>query len=334
MNIETGLDYILNHFDQDNNIFPRTISTRITQNKQVEINSKKEALQCFEQANNLDCRISAFSRYEQELLKPNMIFIDLDNKTALDETRALIHKTTGGIPTVIHTGNGYAILQPINTNPWRNTTHGTKQDEELTKLFLSWSPRYLTNNKSDTGNHPSLKSCMIRIPGSYNSKLTTKGLHNQAQVKIISEWNKKRVTPNALPFMSYVDSIIRKESKQYIKYSKYANNKTGIIQYIENIIHNTPITDGRQRFFSLVLCPYLINIKKLTIEEAHKQITNYFGNYIPDTLIKYTLSQVQRKGVKPYSLSKMQDNDTDLYNILSSTNNIIPKRKKRSIILK
>jgi len=57
LNVENGLDYLLYHFESD---FPRTISTLETENRQVEVYSKQEALSYFRKSNGVDCRISGF----------------------------------------------------------------------------------------------------------------------------------------------------------------------------------------------------------------------------------------------------------------------------------
>ena len=48
--------------------------------------------------------------------------------------------------------------------------------------FLRFAKDYLSNYKADKNNNPSFKSCLLRIPGSINSKYNTK-------VKIIKKWN-------------------------------------------------------------------------------------------------------------------------------------------------
>ena len=60
-NIQYGLDYLLNHFESG---FPRTISTLETENKQVQVYSKEDALEFFIKSNLIDCRISAFGLTE------------------------------------------------------------------------------------------------------------------------------------------------------------------------------------------------------------------------------------------------------------------------------
>ena len=78
-----GLDYILSHFQEP--IWPRTISTKPTDKKQILIYSKEGALARFKQANWLDCRISAYPSYTEykgiNRQAPDFIFIDLDKAT-------------------------------------------------------------------------------------------------------------------------------------------------------------------------------------------------------------------------------------------------------------
>jgi len=303
MDIEKGLDFILGHFETG---FPRTISTQKTQNRQVLVYSKVDALKFFEQSNLLDCRISAFSKTEQEQLIPNLVFVDLDDRTTLKETLALFHKTIKGNPTVIDTGNGYAIIQPIKTDPWNTINYNGMTGEELSKVFLSWSERYLTNYKCDSGNHPSLRNSLIRIPGSYNSKINK-------QVRIVCEWNKKRHHVKSLPFLTHVDKIIKKEKRLQRKQNRNTPNQ---IFYIEQLLKRK-ITNGRKRVFALILCPYLVNVKKLPLKECEKIVSSYFEGFIPNSLIRYKLKEVLKKGILPYGLSKMRADDSELYEIVT-----------------
>ena len=75
--IEEGLDFILSHFQQP--IFPRTISTKTTENKQVTVYNKEETLARFKAAKLLDCKISAYPKYIGykgiNRQAPNLIFI-------------------------------------------------------------------------------------------------------------------------------------------------------------------------------------------------------------------------------------------------------------------
>ena len=89
------LDYILSHFKTDDKeeegqprLWPRTISTKATQGRQVIVNSQQEALAYFKAANYFDCRISAYPYWRPSIVSsfagiknpiaPDLIMIDLD----------------------------------------------------------------------------------------------------------------------------------------------------------------------------------------------------------------------------------------------------------------
>ena len=312
MNIEIGLDEILNLFD---NPFPRTISTLATENKQVLVYSKEQTLEYFEKSNGIDCRISAFGISDIQQERPNLIFVDLDDKTAIDEVLALFHKEINGIPLVINTGNGYAIIQPIKIISFINPTLNNNKIFDVSKKFLQFAERYLSNSKCDSANHPSLRSCMIRVPYSYNKKSLLKGKSKEeSKVKIYSEWNGVRPKVNNLPFLTHLQKLEQQQKRRQNK--NYSNQ--GKIIYIEKILQNK-ITDGKKRIFALVLCPYLVNIKKLTLEESEKILTEYFDGVISKSMITYKLNEVLKKGILPYSLKNMQDTDRELYDIISNS---------------
>lgn len=309
MNIEQGLDFILKHFESG---FPRTISTLSTNHRQIEINSTQEALEYFKKSDYKDCRISAFGREEIEQEKPNLIFVDLDDRSALNETLSLFYKTIGGIPTVLDTGGGYAIIQPIQMISMKEQRHEGKIIEDPGKKFLQFAEKYLTNSRCDPGNHPSLRSCLIRIPGSYNSKYEESHL----QVGIVQEWDGKRADVRSLPFKKYLDKI------ENIPKKNYSNSSTpGTIPYIENLL-KLDLKEGRKRICALILCPYLVNIKKLTIEEAEKILVDYFKGCIPKSTIRYNLKIVLKKGILPYNLKNMKENDPELFSIITNSGGV------------
>ena len=65
-----------------------------------------------------------------------------------------------------------------------------------------------------------------------------------------------------------------------------------------------------------MICPYLVNVKKLPLEECEKIITDYFDWHIPKSMIRYKLNEVYKKGILPYSLKNMHENDPELYEIV------------------
>ena len=62
--------------------------------------------------------------------------------------------------------------------------------KESSKLFLRFAEWYLSNDKTDSAHYHtvSLKNCLLRIPGSYNSK-------NMCQVNIVQKWNGNSKVP-------------------------------------------------------------------------------------------------------------------------------------------
>ena len=94
--------------------FPRKISTKTTEGRQILVNDKPQALARFEQANWLDCRISAYTELDDS---PNFLFIDIDTRdqSVLEEILQRFEDLNWK-PTVLFTGSGYHIYQPVSSN--------------------------------------------------------------------------------------------------------------------------------------------------------------------------------------------------------------------------
>jgi hypothetical protein len=194
--VEEGLDFILGHFDLGNFVWPRTISTKTTQGRQLLVYDRQGTLARFKQSNFQDCRISAYpsTKYTRHLKqKPNFLFIDLDSQ-ALDLDKELSQVLTNIKikfenntiePTVLWSGKGYHIYLPINAMTLENES--LFEDIEVydpSRKFLQWSEQYLSNNKADPCHSKgvSFNNCMLRIPGSINSKV-------DRQVTLVQRWN-------------------------------------------------------------------------------------------------------------------------------------------------
>ncbi len=303
----------MNHFTPP--LWPRTISTRATQNRQVKVHSKEEAMKHYEKSDFIDCRISVFGQNEQEKIIPNCIFIDLDNRDALNETLILFHKTISGKPLVLDTGRGLAILQPIAMKSWLGLTHGNKDGYELSKLLLQWTERYLTNHKCDLANHPSLKNTLIRVPGTFNSKLIEIGKSlPESEVKIVYGWdgNRPQIEHIRPKFIKHVKKILEKE-KQISTVSKINPKK---FQWIEKLL-KCKLEDGRERLLFDV-SRYLINIKKMSVGEASDKIyswldSRYYSKSLIITKCKYALKDKKF----PRKLQTIKETDPELYGIIS-----------------
>src|SRR3954467_8085833 len=99
---------------------------------------------------------------------------DFDNSRdkldrGLNKILRKISTTMCGHPTALWTGNGYHIYQPMEGFILEETDIFAKfidlNGKELTSKFMQFAEDFLTNKKGDPQHRPSLKSCLVRIPG-------------------------------------------------------------------------------------------------------------------------------------------------------------------------
>ena len=140
---------------------------------------------------------------------PDFLFVDLDlgvvkEIEALDET---LHQTLkkindklGGYPTVLWSGHGYHIYQPVEAFILEEESEFTKFDQPSRRL-IQFAEQHLSNKKSDPCHSftMSFKNCMLRIPGSYNTKLKS-----YEEVRIIQKWDGLRPSIKPLLFYFYL----------------------------------------------------------------------------------------------------------------------------------
>jgi hypothetical protein len=221
--VEEGLDFILSHFKEG---FPRTISTKATEGRQV---VKYEALAMFKAANHLDCKINAYPRFVEwkgiNRQPPNFIFIDLDQgrfkfiDKVLDKTLKNISQRFNAAvhPTVIWSGHGYHIYLPVEAFVLEEENEFARFGYPSRK-FLQFSEEFLSDNKADPCHTKDLsfKNCMLRIPGSLNSKNRMK----EEEVKIVQRWD--GIRPNIKPLLFRFDLyLLVSKSKQIHKKTKH-----------------------------------------------------------------------------------------------------------------
>ena len=227
--LEKNIQFILSHFEGQEYLFPRSIMTPNTKG-QVFVDTEQEILKAIIQADFKDCRVNGYPfHYENEgtSLYPSFVFIDLDLSTCstckypirkldyvLKQTLNKIKEEINGQPTVLWTGGGYHIYQPIKltTNDQEKHPLETIQEfaelipfirNDLTTEFIRFAAKYFTNGKGDPKHNPSIHSCLIRIPGTINSK------YNE-RVKIIQEWDGDEATvkPIMLPFSDHLIQVM------------------------------------------------------------------------------------------------------------------------------
>jgi non-catalytic primase subunit PriX-like protein len=311
--------------------------------------SKEEAVARFKQSNLLDCRINAYPDYTEyrgiNRQAPNFLFLDLDRSvfesekafnTAFNKTLKNLDNILGAkCPTVLWSGNGYHIYQPLEAFPLEQEQLFISKSAEPSKEFLQFAEQYLTNHKSDPSHRPSFKSCMIRIPGSHNFKLVQKNndiVDESTKVKIIQKWDGVRAKFNPLlyHFNIWLADKKIKEINESSKRSKYHQhhkyNATSIkkeIKWIETLLR-TPIDDYRKNAIWRILAPYLINIKNLTYEESYNIIKEWLDkcsslkplDSYPSYYIKYNLNSAIRVRYLPMKFDDLKVENIKLYNIL------------------
>ena len=116
---------------------------------------------------------------------------DFESPEKLDKTlRKTLNKINkvfrGAQPTVLWTGGGYHIYLPIRgfilEEIDRFECYIDPNKKDLTSRFMQFAEDYFTDKKSDPQHRPSVRSCLIRIPGTINSK------YNQ-EVRILQRWD-------------------------------------------------------------------------------------------------------------------------------------------------
>jgi Primase X len=342
--VDEGLDYILSHFEGQR-LWPRTISTKTTENRQVVVNSREEALTRFAQASFLDCRISAYpppsalSNFVGVNLDiaPGVVMIDLDRETfetqrafemALSGTLKKIMETMISEPSVIWSGSGYHFYLTLDAfvlesvDIFNNSKFGTSPSQK----FLRFAEWFLSNGKCDPQHNRtlSLRNSLLRIPNTINSK-------NGQMVNIVQQWNGYRHSIKLLLEDFYVHlchqrlaELKKRRSCKPQRLSKYPDRGRSTICWIEQLLH-TPISDYRKLAVWCILAPYLINIKKLSDKESFDTINQWLLrcnklrrlDFNRHQKIKEGLRSAE-KGYNPIGLSKLKEELPALYNHIQS----------------
>jgi hypothetical protein len=194
---------------------------------------------------------------------------------------------------------------------------------------LRFAKDNLSNIKADKANNPSFRSCLLRIPNSFNSKCLAKGeSFENSKVKIIQEWNRDRPSIKFLlrDFRRYLINQkiteLNKKKREIEERVAIKSNSNNII-WVEKLL-NTPISDFRKNATNLILAPYLVNIKKLSYQQSFDILTEWLKkcnsfkklDFNSDYLVKYALNTAIQKRIPPMKLVTLMDRNLKLYNIL------------------
>jgi hypothetical protein len=107
--------------------------------------------------------------------------------SAVKETCKNIERTLASKPSILWSGNGVHICQPVEAIILEQEIKFAQFDQP-SQTFLRFAAQFLSNHKSDMNNNPSFKSCLLRIPGSYNSKYMKQNI-GTAEVKVMQRWD-------------------------------------------------------------------------------------------------------------------------------------------------
>jgi hypothetical protein len=281
-----------------------------------------------------DLDLKDFADEEDSNKKENTAFL---LKKALNKTLQKIKETIGGNPTVLWTGNGYHIYQPVSgfiLEEYETFYEFTKYvDKDLTSMFIQFAEEYFTDYAADRLHNPTVKSCQVRIPASLNSKCIIK--EQNTEVKIIQKWDGNRPFIQRLLrhfriwlIQKRIDDIkeLKKQEKKHAKFQMtLAKNheRTNTIKWIEKGILEDPLSDHRKYIIWRILSPYLLNVKKLPKEEAYSITKEWLDkcnkleklNFSPKIKIKDGLKGAS-KGYFPISMEKLKEENRQIYDLV------------------
>ena len=119
-----------------------------------------------------------------------------------------------------------------------------------------------------------------------------------------------------------------------ISRGKFEETRKLAYRWVEKLMEN-PVIDGRHRILWLIIAPYLVNVKRLSLEEAEKEAFNYLvkcSQLKPiegslNRLVKYYVEYAARTGLKPLSLETLRTKPEykDLYEIISEALSTVSK---------
>ena len=255
-----------------------------------------------------------------------------------------IKNKLNGYPTVNNSGNGCHIVLPIECPVLEQIEQFQKYKDifpslNLSQEFLRFAEDFLSNGKADTSHHPSFKSCQIRIPGSINWKCLDnryKRFLGYIKVKILQEWNKVRapITRDFIEdFRTYLEQKVtdqKQENNNTNEHQKYSNINSQSTEWIEKLL-KIPIEDFRKTSVSLILAPYIINIKKLSYKESFDILIEWLQkcdsirklNFNSRYLIKIALNTANQKKIPPMKPETLRNRNSEISDSIETLTFII-----------
>lgn len=286
----------------------------------------------------------------------DLIIIDLDVagfKSHRELDRAL-NNTTNNIketfglevePSIIWSGNGYHVYLPLESQYVLEDIPEFRKSEEPSKQFLRFAEWYLSGGKCDHAhnNTVSFGNCMLRIPGSHNSKSVQRnhGIANSTtEVKIISKWNGPPQQHEQRPklslllgsFYAYlVDQRLAIREENPKSQGQCSDYSTAYYSHYYNRLEKllrTPISNHRKFASHWLLSRYLINVKHKDPSHAFSLIKNWLvkcneaelhpSQRAIDTKVKVDINDARNSGKLPIGEKILKERNESLYGILLS----------------
>ncbi len=360
--VQYGLEFMLKQLAPVP-LFPRNIMTHRL-GRQILVHSREEAMRYYKESEFLDCRISAYppqpstlsTKYLGNGLAPNLIMIDIDNsrfttKQAFELAVSKILKNFGaelnGKPTMIWSGNGCHIIQPMAAFVLEELdlfSPAVISTDQPSVKFLRWTEEYLSSGKSDPAHNKTLSfgNCMLRVPGSHNSKCVraNNGVLDEAKtvVKIIHEWDGHR--PSIMLLIgSFHASLVDRKIKQNQRDRKQQRRqrqvygstmmttpvRPGTISWIEKLL-TMSISDNRKYCIWRILAPYLINVRRFQDEKASYIIREWLEkcdsvkrvSFDGLSRIRYDIQSARKKGFYPIGWNELKTENKELFKFLKN----------------
>ena len=209
-------------------------------------------------------------------------------------------------------------------------------DKDLTSMFIQFAEEYFTDYTADRLHNPTVKSCLLRISGSLNSKGISEKWQQDAEVKIIQRWDGKRpsIQPLLRDFRRWliqkrIDELeeLKRQEKKHARFqiitSQNQSKAITIRKWIEKGILENPLPDHRKYIIWRILSPYLLNVKKTPKEESYSVIKDWLDKCDKLEKLNFNAKRKIREGLRgsskgylPISLEKLKEENKTLYDIV------------------
>jgi hypothetical protein len=253
-------------------------------------------------------------------------------------------KLHGANPSVLWSGGGNHFLQPLYADIALEMECVFAEFIEPSRKLMQYAEKLVTDNKGDPChcNTVSFNNCMIRIPGSYNSKYVHFNdkdefvkIPNQSEVRIVHRWDGYR--PNIRWLLKdYWIYLIQERNNETLNRSqherkrlrferKYPNNRISGIQRINRIdwiesLYAKSLDDFRKYCTWRIFTPYFMNVRKLPRSDVYNLIMNWLDrcssecrrlDFNPRQKVNDSLDSVKK--YRPVSKDKLKIENEPLY---------------------